>query len=271
MPDSDASVCALAFTPVKGTRLVHADSVDVDRHGVAGDRAFHVLEADGGGQLSAIPGLIAVESGWDPATQTLTLGVPGRPPVSGRVRLGERLTGVVRWDGDRPVASRRVLGPWSALLSEHLGREVVLGRPQAAARAVDVGPLTLVSMASVQRVAEQLGGPAVDPARLRMNLHVDGVGAFAEDGWYGRRIALGGAVLRVRGPVPRCAIVTSDPVSGVRDRPVLKAIVQCRASIRVPGSDEVVRAPLGVYADVETPGRIEVGDGVRVLSGRVAR
>jgi MOSC domain-containing protein len=204
-------------------------------------------------------------------TGTLTLRVPGRAPVSGPVRLGERLTGVVHWDGHRPVASRRVLGPWSALLSEHLGREVVLGRPQAAGRAVDVGPLTLVSMASVGRVTEQLGGPAVDPARFRMNIHVDGVDPFAEDGWYGRRFALGEAVLRVRGPVPRCAIVTSDPASGVRDRPVLKAIVQLREPILEPDSSAIVKAPLGVYADVETPGRIAVGDGLRALSERVAR
>ena len=57
-----------------------------------------------------------------------------------------------------------------------------------------------------------------------MNLHVEGIEAYEADGWHGRRIAIGGAVLRIGGPVPRCAVVTFHAESGERDAPVLKAI-----------------------------------------------
>ena len=33
-----------------------------------------------------------------------------------------------------------------------------------------------------------------------------------------------------------------------------------------PGTCEPVPAPFGVYAEVERPGRIEVGDGIELLS-----
>jgi len=259
------AVASVTYAPVKGTRLRRPPSVVVDEHGVPGDRAFHLLEAETGRQLSALPGLLTLGSDWDPVAGRLTVELPEHGPVVGTVRLGGELTAIVSWDGNRPVATREVIGPWAALVSEHLGREVVLARPGAPRRAVDVGPLTLASLASVRRVSQHLGGADVDPARFRMNIYVDGVEAHAEDGWYGRRVAVGEAVLRVTGPVPRCAIVTSDPVTGVRDLPVLKAIVGYRDPIPDPGTGTPVKAPFGVYADVVVPGRIAAGDRVEVL------
>jgi uncharacterized protein YcbX len=255
----------IAQAPVKGTTLLWPRACRLDEHGVPGDRLFHVLDAGDGRQLNANPGLLPIRTGYDAATNVLTMQLPGAGPVSAVAQLGEPVVGTVAWDGGRKVRSRSVRGPWSALLSAHLDRDVVLARPLTPRRAVDDGPVTLVALASVHELQRHLDGVELDPARFRMNLYLDGLTGYEEDRWYGRRVAIGEAILRIRGPVARCAIVTYDPRSGAPDAPVLKAIVASREPIEDPVSGQLVRAPFGVSADVERPGRVAVGDRARVL------
>ena len=54
--------------------------------------------------------------------------------------------------------SRVVIGPWSALLSRHLGHDVVLAQVLRPEGAIDIAPTTLVPHASVRRVEHQLSG-----------------------------------------------------------------------------------------------------------------
>jgi uncharacterized protein YcbX len=61
------------------------------------------------------------------------------------------------------------------------------------------------------------------------------------------------------GPVPRCAVTTRDPVSGARDLDTLGTIAEYR------GLDEERHANFGVYAEVEEPGIVRVGDAVTPL------
>jgi uncharacterized protein YcbX len=186
--------------------------------------------------------------------------MPGGRRVADRVRLGEARAGLVPWDGLRPVAGREVLGPWSQALSEHLGEPATLVLVASPAGAVDVAPVTLVSEASIARLERQLGTRGLGSGRFRMNVVIDGVAAHEEDEWYGRRLSVGGCVLRITGPVPRCAVITRDPASGRRDADALRAIRAYRQPIALPGSREPVTAPFGVYAEPERPGRISVGD-----------
>jgi uncharacterized protein YcbX len=255
-------VATLAYTPVKGTRLVHPEAVEVDAGGVRDDRLFHVVAAAGGLQLDARRSALApVESAWDRRSGRLRLRMPGGAVIEDRVELGAPLTGRVSWDGGRPLAGREVLGPWSAALTDLLGEPVALAMVGEARRAVDVAPVTLVSEASVARLERELGGTPIGAARLRMNVVLAGADEHEEDAWYGRRLTAGDCVLRVTGPVPRCVVVTRDPRTGRRDADVLRAIVGYRPAVERPG-EEPVRAPFGVYAQVERPGRIAVGDAV---------
>jgi uncharacterized protein YcbX len=66
---------------------------------------------------------------------------------------------------------------------------------------------------------------------------------------------VGEALLLVGEPTPRCAVPSASPDSGVRDRDVLRELVERRG--RVGGE-----ACLGVYAEVLEPGRVRVGDEV---------
>jgi uncharacterized protein YcbX len=262
------TVSHLAYAAVKGTALTWPRSVEIGPHGIPADREFHLLDADRG-QLGADPRTLRIRSAYDPATGVMTMQVPGFEPLSGPARSGELVRSRVAWDGDRPIESHRVDGPWCEPLARYLERDVVLARPVEARRAVDVSPITLLSMASVRRVERRLGAGALDPGRFRMNVYLEGLEEHEEDGWYGRRVAIGDAVLRIAGPVPRCAVVTYHPGTGERDAPVLRAIVQDRPSVRDPRSGAGVDAPLGVYADVVRPGRVGVGDEVEVLAARV--
>ena len=89
----------------------------------------------------------------------------------------------------------------------------------------------------------------MDGRRFRMTIGVDGVAPHAEDGWLGRRVRVGDAVLAVRGNVGRCAVTTLDPEHGVRDLDTLGTIAQYRGE--VPTSEPL---PFGVWCEVVEPG-----------------
>ncbi len=85
-----------------------------------------------------------------------------------------------------------------------------------------------------------------DRRRFRSNVLLDGPG---DEVLRGRSVRLGGAVLDVNAPIPRCVMVTRPQPGGIeRDTSVLKRIHRER------GGD------LAVAAVVRTPGRVRVGD-----------
>jgi uncharacterized protein YcbX len=261
-------VAELSYTPVKGTRLVHPEAVEVDETGVRDDRLFHVVLADRERQVGATRAALApIASAWDPDSRRLALRMPDGRVVEDRVELGGELAGRVSWRDWAPVAGREVRGPWAEALTEHLGEPVSLALTTVPRRAVDVGPVTLVSTASVARLERALGQDGIGVRRFRMNLVVDGAEEHEEDGWYGGHVSVGECVLRVTGPVPRCVVTTRDPITGVRDADVLRAIVGYRAPIPIPARPpgDTVDAPFGVYAEVARPGRIAAGDAVELL------
>jgi uncharacterized protein YcbX len=92
-----------------------------------------------------------------------------------------------------------------------------------------------------------------------MLFELDGCSAHEEDAWSGRQVRVGEAVLRVGGPVERCAVTTRDPDTGVRDLDTLRLI----GGYREPRDG--VEIPFGVYAAVERPGHVRVGDEVTPL------
>jgi uncharacterized protein YcbX len=95
-----------------------------------------------------------------------------------------------------------------------------------------------------------------------MLLELDGVDAHEEDTWSGNRVQVGGAVIRVGGPVPRCAITTQDPETGMRTLDTLAGIKAYR------GLRDGKALDFGVYFEVDSPGRVAVGDAVEPLALR---
>jgi uncharacterized protein len=178
----------------------------------------------------------------------LTLTFPDGTRVAGEVEAGEPVE--TDFWGDRLVQGRLVRGPWAEALGDYVGRPLSLVQVEDTSMAVDIAPTTLVSDGSLAA----LGG--LDGRRFRMLLELEGCEPFEEDGWDGLLVRVGSALLRLAGPVPRCAVTTQDPQTGVRDHDTLRVI----RSVRGRSADG--RLYLGMYAEVAVPGAVAVGDTV---------
>ena len=249
-------VTRISITPVKGMALHHPDEVLLERHGVAENRRFFMTDADGRlyGILRHAPfGRVRAEllNGGG-----LSLTFPDAEVIAGEYELGAP-TQTDFWG--RGVPGRRVEGPWAAALSEYAGQTVTLVRADRPGDACDVLPATLVSRESVEALAREAGRDAVDGRRFRMLFEIEGCEPHEEDGWEGATVRLGEALVRMGGPVPRCAVTTRDPHSGQRDLDTLGTIAAYR------GLDESNHANFGVYAEIEEPGRVRAGSPVELV------
>ena len=68
-------------------------------------------------------------------------------------------------------------------------------------------------------------------------------------------------MLRVGGPVDRCAVTTRDPETGERDLDTLRLLKDYRGQRESDGA-----VLFGVYAYVERPGVVRVGDAFTPLT-----
>jgi uncharacterized protein len=227
--------------PVKsmqGERLVEAA---VGQHGIAGDRGWALFDLDTGLGLTArrVPDLLF---------------------ATGRLRPGGG-TEVVLPDGTVTTDD--------AVLSAWLGRRVAL-RPAGEAEPRYESPDDDLEEGPAERWHDWAGAPGAfhdladarvslvstgtlgswDRRRFRSNVLLDGAG---EDGLVGARVRLGGALLAVGTPIPRCVMVTRPQPGGIgRDTGVLKTVHRER------GGD------LAVGATVLRPGTVRTGDAVEV-------
>jgi uncharacterized protein YcbX len=168
--------------------------------------------------------------------------------------LGDEVRG--QFDG-RTVAARIVRGPWSERLSRLAGGPVRIARPARPGECFQY-PVTLVSEASVERLARE-AGQGVDGRRFRMLFTLSACAPHEEDSWEGMLLRVGSAVVRVGGPVPRCPATMRDPDTGERDLDTLRLIRRYR------GIREGKHLDFGVYGEVVEPGPVRVGDPVEPL------
>jgi uncharacterized protein YcbX len=75
--------------------------------------------------------------------------------------------------------------------------------------------LTLIGTASLRDLSTRLGR-VVEAARFRATLVVEADEPYVEDSWLGAEVAVGEAVVRVGGPIPRCAVIDHHPETGGR-------------------------------------------------------
>ena len=253
-----ASVARLSVAPVKGLGLSHPDEVELGPHGVAEDRLFVFVDADGRRYGLIRDGRLAlVRAAF--ADGRLRLEFPDYTAVEDDVRIDGELTTDLY---NRDIAVDLVDGPWNEAVSRFVGRPLRLARARDERRAVDRanGPVSLVSQASLDELARHAGAASIDPRRFRMLVGIDGVGAHEEDGWLGREVRLGEARVRFVAQVDRCAITTQNPGSGEPDLDTLRTIKEYR------GLRDGKRLDFGIYGEVVRPGRVRVGDLVEPLA-----
>jgi uncharacterized protein len=250
------TISGISVAPVQGFALHHPDEAELTEHGVLENRRF--LLADDRGvrvrsSLSAWPCL--VRGDYDAGQEVLRVTFPdGHSVEESALGNGEHVT--IDFS-DRAVPGRFVRGAWEQGLAALAGHPVRIVRSDVPG-ARQNAPVTLLSEASIARLARE-AGRAVDDRRFRMLFRLAGCDEHEEDTWSGHRLRVGEAVLGGGGPVTRCAVTTRDPDTGERD---LDALALIRA-YRGAGSDGAIH--YGVYAGVETPGRVRVGDPVEPL------
>jgi len=257
----DARVTRISYAPVKGLALVHPDAIELDLAGLRQNRRFYLVGADGRLLNGKSHGpFVQVVPDAGPGGDTLELRFPDGALVGGAVGLGEP----VQTDFyGRPVQGRLVAGPWAEALSAFAGRPIGLVRVEGETGGSDRGrrgSVSLVSAASLARLAVEAGVEAVDARRFRMLFTIDGVDAHEEDAWLGRDVAVGEAVLRWNGLTGRCAVTTQDPDSGVPTLDTLRVLRDYRGDVP---TDEPL--PFGVWGEVVRPGRVAIGDAVELL------
>jgi uncharacterized protein YcbX len=246
---ADARVARINVTPVKSLRLDHPDEIELVRDGAREDRRFLLVDAErrlynGKRDLA----LVRTSASWHPDARHLQLTLPDGKLVEGEVGSGEpTVVEVYR----RPLHARLVEGPWADALSDLVGRSLTLVERDDGGWATDDRPASLVSRASLDTIDG-------DGRRFRMLFELDGIPAHAEDEWRNRRLRVGEATLLVGDPTPRCAVPTANPDTGVRDRDVLRELIEKRGPIEGEPC-------MGVYAEVLEPGLVRVGDAVERL------
>lgn len=220
-------VAALWRYPVKSLLGERLEQLEVDERGVIGDRWFAVTDADGKfGSGKTTRRFRLLRGLFDYAARTDGDRVVVRLPDGRELAVG---------DPELDAAfSERYGEPLRVLPEEHVSH-------------FDMGPLHLLTTASLRWLGRRLGGDATDPRRFRPNVLIDVEGEeLVEDAWLGETIELGDAVVRVVALAPRCVMPTFRQ-SELGQRPdVLRRIVEGNAK------------DFGVYAEVVRPGTISL-------------
>jgi uncharacterized protein YcbX len=112
-----------------------------------------------------------------------------------------------------------------------------------------------INLASVHEFARRVGRP-LDPLRFRANVYLDGLPAWAEREWIGRRVRLGGLSVVTNAHIQRCNATQVDPATAARDVETVRLLRQHYGHF-----------DMGVYAEVVAGGRLVVGDAVVASDG----
>ena len=117
----------------------------------------------------------------------------------------------------------------------------------------DAFPVHLLTTASLAALARHAPDAAWDARRFRPNFLIETVNSIeglVESNWGGRHLRVGGLRLKCEMPAPRCSMTIQAQAGLSKDPRVLRTIV------REAGQN------LGLYASVESEGRVSVGDEV---------
>ncbi|GAA1814779.1 MOSC domain-containing protein [Agromyces neolithicus] len=255
----------LRIYPVKSFAGLDVVSAEVLPWGLAGDRRWGVIDANGvpvtAREVNAMLGLSAepladgdlLLSGG--AGDPLRVDVPTDAPA---IAVGFSRQGTALAAGDEA-------DDW---LSARLGASVrLVWQPDPRARTVnpnngglpgerltlaDAGPLLLTSEASLTQLDAWTDDatPPLDMRRFRPNVVVDGDTPFAEEQW--THVELGGVSFRVASHCDRCVMTTIDPDTLTRGKEPIKTLARHR---RRDG-----KTWFGVRLVPLTTGTISVGD-----------
>ncbi len=287
------TVAQLWRYPVKSMAGESLDGASLGTMGIAGDRGWAVRDEVRGGIRGAkkLPDLMRCSARYleEPGAASQALPVPEISLPDGECfradasqaadRLGATLgTRVTLWPqrpandldhyrrgpadhDDLEVELRSVFGrlPEEPLPDLSVFPPEIFEYESPPGTYFDAFPLLIMTDATLRRLQRLVPESRVDVRRFRPNilLAVDDADAgdgFPELDWVGRRLRLGSAIVEVAAACPRCVMITHPFGDLPKDPRLLRAVV------RDAGQNA------GIYARVEHPGPVRVGDEVTLAT-----
>lgn len=297
MPDSGlvGSVARLWTFPVKSMKGALVSETEVTKAGLTGDRGYALSDVETGRIVSAksvrrFPGMFSCgasyletpEAGRDLPAVRISLP-DGRSVTSDdanaasvlsdfmqrEVRLARQAPDDFTIDMYHPdVKDADPAGYRDTVVDQKVGsaywEDAGADSPVPRGSFLDLYPVTVLTTSTIDNLNRLEPEQTFDERRFRMNIIVrtDQPG-FVENDWVGRELGIGDEVrLKIDIPDPRCVMTTLAVDELPNDTEILRALVR-HNRIDVGGDGKFPCA--GVYALVETPGRVRVGDAVRLV------
>lgn len=278
-------LASIHLYPVKSTQGHHVQSAEVQPWGLADDRRFLVVDAEGTMLTARLnPRLLTcfAETGFaETGEGTLTLHAPHAAPLHLTLPTTPttRLTTVKVWDTPVPLTDcGDDAATWLSTLLDKPARLVWLddptrraidpeyGRPDDRVSLADGFPLLLASTASLDRLNDWIAEDAVERgeevpeplpmSRFRPSVVVSGAEEpFAEDRW--KRVRIGEVEFRVASGCSRCVLTTIDAETLVKGKEPLRVLARRR---RWSG-----KVWFGMNLIPDTPGTLHTNDPVTLL------
>jgi uncharacterized protein YcbX len=259
-------VAALYRYPVKGFTPEECDTLTVRDDGrIAGDRVLGIRFADSAAAdeawskktemvaLMNTPGLARLHLKFEAEARRLCLSLASTVFVDavlnqgGRQRLAAAVAAYVLTLDENPLAGH----------PERLPLRVIGDGLTPRYHDAEAGQVTLHGRGSLHALTAVLATAVVSELRFRSNIALEGLGAWEELRWVGRKVRIGTVTFDVVRPKVRCLATHANPTTGERDVPILTTLTT------VFGQE---KPTLGVaMVPSHAGGHIHVGDHVTLV------
>jgi uncharacterized protein YcbX len=259
-------VVALYRYPVKGFTPEACEVLTVlDEGRVAGDRVLGLRFANSAAPdnawskkhefiaLANTPGLARLKLRFDHQALRLHISLDDAVMLDealddkGRKRIATTLEDYVLQLAENPLAAHPERLPLCVV------GDGVMPRYQDDA----TGQITLHSRASLAAVGVAVGAADLSEHRFRSNIAIDGLAAWEEQSWIGRKIRIGPVVFDGVTQKGRCLATHANPCTGERDLPILKTLTHACNQDKPTFAMGMLTRGVG--------GKIRIGDQVSLL------
>ena len=228
-------VAALYRYPVKGFTPEACETLTVlDEGRIAGDRVLGIRFADTAAPddawgkktemvaLMNTPGLARLHLKFEAEALRLRLSVASTVLVDviltqeGRQRLATAVAEYVLTLDEHPLAGH----------PERLPLRVIGDGITPRYHDTEAGQVTLHGRGSLHALTAALGNAEGSELRFRSNIALEGLGAWEEQSWVGRKVRIGTVEFDVVRPKVRCLATHANPTTGERDLPILTTLTK---------------------------------------------
>src|ERR671936_200679 len=259
-------VAALYRYPVKGFTPEECDTLTVRDDGrIAGDRVLGIRFANSAAAdeawskktemvvLMNTPGLTRLHLKFEAEALRLRLSLASTILVNavlteeGRQRLATAVAAYVLTLDENPLAGH----------PERLPLRVIGDGLTPRYHDAEAGQVTLHGRGSLHALTAALANAEGSERRFRSNIALEGLGAWEELRWVGRKGRIGMVTFGVVRPKVRCLATHANPTTGARDVPILTTLTTVCGQEKPTFAVAMVPSHAG--------GRIHVGDHVTLV------